>query len=230
MVAITFLALGLAAIASAAPAKTVAMPPHSTGVPALGASHLPLADITWIGQLHHGGPNVSFTGKHTDVMAKIIASKPHWLADNVTHTDAFSLDLLNATHPDSLSLEKRSNRVSQACWQSIFMQMSKYGANAANCVAIINGLNYMTRTFGDSMCQVPARACGRFSCSYDSSTLMCNDNNFPVTIPCKTMIQNFYFVFNTCSLSAEQLVEGQAFYINPSYNVLIKHTDANKHC
>jgi len=226
MVALTFLTLGLAAIVSAAPAKTFSMPPHSTGAPTLGAANLPLGDITWTGQLHHGGPNVSFTGRHHDVADKIRASNPHWLANNATLD--FS-HLLNASHPNSSSLEKRSNRVSQACWQNIFMK-GPLGHNQADSTAISTGLYWMSSHFGGGTCSVGPKTCGRFSCSYDSATLMCNDNPFSISIPCATMIQNMAFVFNLCSLPSEHEVEGQAFYINPSYNVLIKRTDPGKSC
>lgn len=82
---------------------------------------------------------------------------------------------------------------------------------------------------------VNKKSCGRFSCSYDNSLVMCNDNSFPVTIPCQTMATNYMFVISNCMQNVltggdVYMVEGQAFYINPSYNVLVKHTDSGKSC
>jgi len=61
---------------------------------------------------------------------------------------------------------------------------------------------------------------------------MCNDNPFQVSIDAPTLAQNAFFIIQNCMSDATGawLTEGQAFYINPSYNVLVKHTDAGKSC
>jgi len=59
-----------------------------------------------------------------------------------------------------------------------------------------------------------------------------DDNPFQIQIDCQTLAQNAFFIIQNCMdfNTGEWLTEGQAFYINPSYNVLVKKTDKGKSC
>jgi hypothetical protein len=230
MVAITSLIFGLAAttLAAAVPTKS--------GLASM--SHLPLGDMTWSGALVKGGPVMNITGNHHDITNSIKNANPYWLNPNHPHYAEAHAHFMNITttgHPMSEgaqtagALQKRSNRVSQACNQRIFL--GPQDRDWAYPYDIANGVNYLYAVGGGhATCSVGARTCARVSCSWDSAILFCNDNNFGLSLPCSLIAQNARFVLETCEDPATQSVEGQAFYINPSYNVLVKATDPGKGC
>jgi len=226
MVAITAMLFGLAAttLAAAVPTKN--------GM--VSMSHLPLSDFTWSGQLVKDGPIVNITGNHHDITNTLLRSDAYWLKDNATERAHFT-NMTTSGHPMSeavkspVGLEKRSNRVSQACNQRIFM-----GPNDRSWASpgdIATGIQYLYALGGGkATCSVGPKTCARVSCSWDSAILFCNDNNFGLSLPCSLIAQNAHFVLDNCMDLPDIAVEGQAFYINPSYNVLVKHTDAGKNC
>lgn len=95
-------------------------------------------------------------------------------------------------------------------------------------------IDYITKHYGNGLCEALPHSCGRFSCSYNNAIVMCNDENTPSIIPCATLAQNARFIVGYCISPREggvyHSVEGQAFYHNPNYNVLVKHTDYKKGC
>jgi len=226
MVAITTMIFGLAAstLAAAVPTKN--------GM--VSMSHLPLSDLTWSGALVKGGPIVNITGNHHDITNSLLRANPYWLNSNTTEYSHFT-NITTSGHPNSeavkhpVGLSKRSNRVSQACNQRIFMGAEDL--SWATPSAIGAGVDYL-RTIGGghATCSVGANTCARVSCSWDSAILFCNNNNFGLSLPCSLIAQNANFVLDNCMDLPDLAVEGQAFYINPSYNVLVKHTDPGKGC
>jgi hypothetical protein len=178
-----------------------------------------LKPIMWTAPAEMG--NISFTGTHAEVQAKIAALKPIWQT-NATHLARMvARGAEDATM--ELHLRKRSDRYNQYCSQS------QFGFASYN-VAVGNYEN-VYRTYGNGLCGAAPRTCGRFECSWDSALVMCNDGPNYATIPCATLAQNAAFITGYClNQETYQDVEGQAFYHNPDYNVLVKMTDPGKSC
>jgi len=126
---------------------------------------LPLGDITWAAPSEHG--NISFTGRHTDVIAQISDLHPRWQSNQT-----YFHELINSTHAAltaETALAKRSNRVNQYCsqWGTGFWETS-------GVTTQVDNLSYMLQHYGTGMCTVGARTCGRFSCSYNAALLLCS--------------------------------------------------------
>ena len=221
-----FTTLLLAGLAAAVP----------VAVPAKSALPLPEAPFKWHAPAHMG--NISFHGTHREVIVQIKALNSTAWRFNATHrahldkTRKAEIDehlALIKQHGNATStLESRSNRYTQYCFQP------QYGT-ASFDVATDNYL-YIYDHFGTGMCETVPRSCSRFSCSYDDSIVMCNDEPTPAIIPCATLAQNAAFLTNTCrhfdnkGHAIGNDCEGQAFYHNPNYNVLVKQVDVGKWC
>lgn len=70
---------------------TVGALPSGLGVPSDLASLLE-GPITWIGNVERGGPNLPFTGHHTDIMAKIKSHSPYWLREGLAERSFADLE------------------------------------------------------------------------------------------------------------------------------------------
>jgi hypothetical protein len=181
----------------------------AAAVPSTHSLPQPLAPIKWRGQLEKGGPWVNFTGQHHEVIAQIKAQNPWWQREGANASIIMEHHVKEHGH-----LEKRSNRVNQICDSKFF--------EPANAKAEENNANYITSHFGNGLCAADGHSCGRFSCSYDSSILLCNDTPNEIVIPCLTLGTNAHFVYSYCQEQWAGTFNGQAFYINPSYNVIMK--------
>lgn len=221
MLAFSLLTLGMAAVASAGVVPEL-IETRDVNNKTL---HLPLAPVTVISQVQRGGPNVTFQGTWHEIAAAMEKENPYWVKENLTLSELFPNHTAEVPvgHPDYHKLQARSNRISYVC---------DNGFQPAGWISTMVNVKYLYSSyFGPgSQCQTAARTCGRFACNNDAAILMCNDNPFPVTIDCATLAMNANFIFNSCGQPFWQRAEGQAFYINPSYNVLIKHTDKGKGC
>lgn len=214
----------LALIGSAAAAAVAKLPSYH-----LNHTHLNLQPFRWHAPPEMG--NFTLTGTHDEVAAQIAALKPLWQT-NATHFAHLFNHTLAAAHkaPEHLApldkhLAKRSNRVNQFCHQPQWLPAEYW--------TIMHEYQSILNRFGNGLCEALPHSCSRFACSYDNSINMCNDQNVPAIIPCATLAQNAKFIDNFCSDPDHvrlPTVEGQAFYINPSYNVLVKHTDAGRSC
>jgi len=198
--------LALVGVASALVAQTPGHYPISSQHNAT----LPYAmvDPTWVAHESMGLGNISFTGPHHVIAARIAALKPRWLT-NETYLDEIT------KRAESDFLEKRSNRVSQFCGSEQFA-WGKTKAAQENAA-------YITRKYGTGWCMQAARSCSRWACSYNTAIVTCNDEPTDSYFTCPTLQQNANFLTNYCSSPGDhRQVNGQAFYINPKYNVLVK--------
>jgi hypothetical protein len=196
-----------------------------------------LAPIRWSGELEKGGPIVNITGSHHEVTSRIKELAPWWhregIYENATH-EAVMNGSLHGYEPHeeyaNSTIAKRSNRFNQVC-DNIDYPWANYGREEQNVA-------YLTSHYGNGMCGVAANSCGRFSCSYNSAVLFCNNEPYEIAIPCPLLAQNHRFVLSYCSPSAGangwdavgKAYTGQAYYSNPQYNVIQKGTDPGKHC
>jgi len=155
--------------------------------------------------------NLTFTGPHHVIAAKIAALKPLW------HTNATYLSEI--TNRD---LEKRSNRISQYCGSAAYAWGLEHAA-VANAA-------YITKKYGTGWCVQAAKSCSRWACSYNTALVTCNDESTDSYFTCPTLQQNANFLNGFCSDPSHNMVNGQAFYINPKYNVLVKGVDFGKWC
>lgn len=158
----------LSLLSFAATVSALAVKPTGIKLP------LPLADISWTAPPSMG--NITFTGPHHDVEAKIAALVPRWQSNETFYRELVNLTLPVATAEGDLS--KRSNRVNQYCEQ--------YGWNdeAVTTVSIsMDNLKYVLNHYGTGACTVAPKSCGRFSCSYDSSIVMCSKFSIPNECP-----------------------------------------------
>lgn len=122
-------------------------------------------------------------------------------------------------------LTDHSHQVSYNCGQTAYYP--------AWCDNTKNNIDDFANKYGYGYCAAGPNACSRMGCSYDNAILMCAGAQQAV-VPCTTVAQNFYFVDFTCATASGYskekrretscTVEGQAFYINPSYNVSIHTT------
>jgi len=239
MYAITAIVVALAGLATAAPA--VPAKAHNSEASPSKLFHIddyakgllpPLAPIKWIGELEKGGPTVNITGSHHEVTAKIKSLQPWWHREG-TYNNATYESIMNGSlhgyepHEEyataNSSITKRSNRFNQNCFNQLYPQ-ANWGREATN-------VQYLTTHFGNGMCGVAANSCGRFSCSYDNSILFCNNEPNEIVIPCPLLAQNHNFVLQYCKPQPlEAFVgpdyippyTGQAYYHNPTYNVIQK--------
>lgn len=206
---------------------------------------LPEGPIKVMLELEKGaGHTHNITGKHHEVIAHIKRLNPWWHRES-TYKNATSEQIMNGSlhgyaphhswleangHSNLTDLEKRSNRFDQKCnWP--YWPWAQWGREQTNVA-------YLTSHYGNAMCGVGPRTCGRFSCSYNAAILLCNDSPNEVVIPCPLLAQNHNFVLQYCSPTGggngwhheTALYTGQAFYHNPEYNVVQKGTDRGKEC
>lgn len=203
----------------------------------LNDTHLNIQPFRWHAPPEMG--NITLSGHHHEIASQIAALKPLWHTNatylsHLVNTTAAAAGLTleqwhadpNSTHdPRPAGLEKRSNRVAYYCFQPQWAP--------ANYYTIKNGYEYILNKYGNGLCEAPPHSCARMACSYDNSINMCNDQNTPAIIPCSTLAQNARFLDATCLHGNPWIVpaaEGQSFFVNPSYNVLIKHTDPGREC
>jgi len=229
----TIFVVALAGLASAAPGAV-----KPTMVTGYAHGILPTeAPIRWSGELEKGGPVVNITGTHHEVTAKIKSLQPWWhregVYENATH-EAVMNGSLPGYEPHeqyaNSSIAKRSNRFNQVC-NNVLYPWANYGTEETNVA-------YLTTHYGNGMCGVAANSCGRFSCSYNAAILFCNNEPYEIAIPCPLLAQNHRFVLGYCAPDqggnawgdAQTTYTGQAYYHNPTYNVIQKGTDPGKHC
>lgn len=205
--------LTLIAIAATAVSATVLPLPSYQ----LNSTHVNLQPIRWHAPSYMG--NITLEGHPHEVIAQIAALKPKWQTNSTYYEHMVTK--AHAEHNHTLShLEKRSNRVNQFCWMSQWKPVPVLKATG--------NYDYVFTTWGDGMCEAMPNSCGRMACQYDAALLMCNDHNTPAVIPCNTLAMNAKFISDYCTKGFWTL--GQAFYINPNYNVLVKKVDPGKHC
>lgn len=199
---------------------------------------LPEGKLRWHAPAEMG--NITIEGTHAEVIAKISALRPIWQT-NATHYKEFR-EKHRYNHTAETALGKRSNRYNQFCDQHQF----EPGGALADYNIEMNNVEYIYRHYGAGWCEAAPHTCARFSCSYNNAIVMCNDENTPAIIPCSTLAQNAAFVAGHCRFDriswdiqgggttqidpGDASTEGQAFYHNPNYNVLVKYTDPGKHC
>lgn len=195
---------------------------------------LPEGKIRWHAPAEMG--NVTLEGTHAEVIAQISALKPHWQTNATYYKEFREKHRYNHT-AETDSLSKRSNRYNQFCNQAQF----EPGGNPASYNIELQNIEYIYKHYGNGLCEATPHTCARFSCSYNNAIVMCNDENTPAIIPCSTLAQNANFIAGDCKFADWYTVrnhdgynqfstEGQAFYHNPNYNVLVKYTDPGKHC
>lgn len=133
----------------------------------------------------------------------------------------------------SAKKEYKANPPTQNPQVAYYCMQSAY--KSTQCQAIEYDIDWFSSTYGGGTCGTTANTCARMACEWDSAVLLCNSApGGNLVVGCATVAQNMYFVLNAC-LSTNVYnsyckVEGQSFYINPTYNVLLKQTDAGKGC
>jgi len=205
-------------------------------IPAKSSLPYPEAPFKWHAPAHMG--NITFHGTHREIQAQIKALNSTAWQFNATHRahldhaskaeiDEHLALIKKYGNATGTHLEARSNRYTQYCFQPQYA--------AAMFDVSTSNYEYIYNHFGTGMCETVPRSCSRFSCSYDDSIVMCNDEATPAIIPCSTLAQNAAFITNTCrhfDNQGHQIgndCEGQAFYHNPNYNVLVKQVDVGKY-
>jgi len=177
-----------------------------------------LVDPTWVADESMGLGNLTFTGPHHVIAARIAALNPRWLT-NASYLD----EITQRASEDASLLSKRSNRVSQFCGSQQFA-WGQQGAARQNAA-------YITKHYGTGWCMQAARSCSRWACSYNTALVTCNDESTDSYFTCPTLQQNANFLTEYCSSPGDhKQVNGQAFYMNPKYNVLVKGVDYGKWC
>jgi len=227
----SLLALTLASSAIAVPAGTtpsiikglqVAPTAYPSGAtvhaPVNATNELPLPEgqIKWIGQIEENGPNVTLTGTHYEVRMKIRDLGAYWQQPGYVWPN-------DTLAEDAAELETRSTQ------RDPWSYCNDRNKPFAQAKATRNNIQYLRTHYGNAYCGVNPHQCGRFSCSYNAAILLCNDNNFELVIPCTEFYNHAMYTWNSCN-QQDMGMNGQTFYINPAYNVILAGTNPGRSC
>ncbi|KAL2803003.1 hypothetical protein BJX63DRAFT_437318 [Aspergillus granulosus] len=170
-----------------------------------------IVDMTWTGALEEGGKEYSFKGTIESVETQIKELNPDW-------------SLLNLVNETSV-LESRSDLSKR---NQIFPVLCNNRPEGyADSLVIAQGIMYLE---GLGRCHIPARACARVSCSWNSAIWACNDNYGDITPACPYLADYARNIINACTVESsvcgstlciyQRNARGQQFDTD-NYNVIV---------
>ncbi|KAI0179612.1 hypothetical protein GGR52DRAFT_206298 [Hypoxylon sp. FL1284] len=162
-----------------------------------------LGNLTWVGNIIAGGPEVSFTGPSLqDIEAQIRQANPSFAWPDHNTTD---LSVLPQKQIDHLTCD-----LADFYWAVKFR--------------IADGIEYLKGKSGQCHIGPGPRFCSRISCSFSSAIFWCNDNDSDLWIDCGLWAQYAQNVVDACTIDdASQHVKGQQFDTD-NWNIIVGFT------
>ncbi|KAH8167122.1 hypothetical protein CIB48_g1107 [Xylaria polymorpha] len=170
-----------------------------------GISHE--SSITWTGRIDEDGGPVSFMGsglQHIEEQIREIKPSFSWSRE----TEPGSRDSLEEDEGDILC---------EMAWNPQF----------ASVFHIRQGITYLRKIHGNCTNGPGPGNCGRVSCSYGSGIWFCNDNPYPMSVPCSTFGDRAWDIIEKCYAFGNfptDSVHGQAFD-TARWNIIVAGTD-----
>ncbi|KAI1073426.1 hypothetical protein F5B20DRAFT_574803 [Whalleya microplaca] len=161
-------------------------------------SNYTLGNITWTGNITSYGTEMTFTGPTMqDIETQILQVNP-----------SFSWESHGGSNRSTLAKRKKD-----------YVSCDPNGFWWAQAYRIREGMDYLSRITG--WCHTPSRNCGRPSCGYHSAIYWCNDNDYPVDIPCEFWTEYTQDILDKCLVDdPAQQVKGQAFD-DDNWNIIV---------
>ncbi|KAH8668937.1 hypothetical protein BX600DRAFT_496930 [Xylariales sp. PMI_506] len=175
-----------------------------------------LGDITWVGNVTDGGPNVTFTGQNLhDIESQIAAIQPgfSW------NTTWFAKNTMPMNPKINTHLEKRVEG-------DFYCNVG--GVTYATTDPLEEGIQYLHGIPGDCHLGPGPALCSRVSCSYDTAIFYCNDNSYDIYVPCSTLGDRASDIWLAC-FQAPYFVRGQVFDTD-NWNVAVGGLSNNQGC
>ncbi|KAI6088723.1 hypothetical protein F4821DRAFT_257562 [Hypoxylon rubiginosum] len=160
-----------------------------------------LGNVTWVGNITAGGPEVTFTGaSFPEIEAQIRQANPNfaWPEHDVSSADkAMLVDHLSCDLP-----------------QFYYAVRDK----------VIDGIDYLRGKTGQCHMDAGPYVCSRISCSYDSAIFWCNDNDTPLTIDCGLWSEYAQNILDECQTDdASEHIKGQQFNVD-NWNIIVGYS------
>ncbi|KAK1963803.1 hypothetical protein LY78DRAFT_716084 [Colletotrichum sublineola] len=125
---------------------------------------LPLSEMTFIGPVTVGGPDVTLQGDASSIYGQILALNPTFDANTFGHSVAEAIDSVSAER----SLDTRQTTTNNwNCDNGVFVE--RYHSQCANAINDLIAL-------GAARCVVAPNSCARVSCSDSCSIYLCNNH------------------------------------------------------
>ncbi|KAI3331972.1 hypothetical protein HD806DRAFT_175991 [Xylariaceae sp. AK1471] len=179
----------------------------SNGLPS--SSHA--SNITWTGRIDESGTLRSFTGpslQHIEAQIREIAPDFSW----------------------SRTVEPRARENGNAPGANILCYVP-WEIDFASVYHITEGIAYLRKIQGNCTNGPGPANCSRVSCSYSSGIWFCNDNAYPMSVPCSTfgdmaddIIQKCYAYGQSQFHFPYDEVHGQNFDSSGGWNVIVAGT------
>ncbi|KAI0815917.1 hypothetical protein GGR55DRAFT_369661 [Xylaria sp. FL0064] len=167
----------------------------------LGISHI--SDIAWTGRIEEGGELMSFTGRSLQhIEAQIQETSP-----------AFSWSDTPKQAASNNSIKSEGDTICDVQWNLPF----------ASVFHIRQGISYLRKIHGNCTNGSGPGNCSRVSCSWSSGIWFCNDNPYPMSVPCSTFGDRAWDIIENCYASGElpeDAVHGQIFDTD-GWNVIV---------
>ncbi|KAJ6264452.1 hypothetical protein Dda_0598 [Drechslerella dactyloides] len=171
------------ALASAAPSGSVA-----TNFD--GYKH---GEMTWVGSITPGGPNVQLNGTAPPIVAQILELNPEWQPATAMKR----------------SIERRQWRDDGAC--------GLVAGEVANAGATVDNINYL-RAIGEAACGVDGHTCVTMICNHNSALELCNNNDYHFQTNCRYLAEGAAQLYNHCS---QRDFKGQRFDTG-NFNIVVR--------